>query len=100
MREWARDGALNSVTSIRMCKNSARQPCGMAFWEMGQSQYVEWFEKQELNVDTSALSDTDIADLVEAALALHVLTKSRTPLGFLGGKKVFADWLGLVLIFD
>ena len=93
MEEWALDGALNSVASIRTWENAARQSCGMAFGEMGQTHYVEWFEKQEMNIDTDELADIDIADVVESALALHLMTEHGHDLSCLGDTEVFANWL-------
>ena len=65
----------------------------MAFWEMGQAIYAEWLEKQDMNIDTDGLSDVDIADLVEAALALHLMTENGHDLSCLGDTEAFANWL-------
>ena len=93
LKEWALDGALNKVASIRTWESAEMQSCGMAFVEMGQTFYVQWFEDQQFSIDIDELSDTDVADLVEAALALHLMTEHGYDLSCMGDTSVFANWL-------
>ena len=70
----------------------------MAFGDMGQKLYVERVEKQEFNVDTSGMEDVEIADLVEAALAMHLWTVSGfDELECMGDTEVFANWMAAEL---
>ena len=46
------------------------------------------------------LEAAQAAEIVEAALALHVLADTKAPLAFLGDTREFADWMGLEFIFD
>ena len=68
-----------------------------AFDNLGALKYANWFTNAGYK---SVLKETATAELVEAALALQVLTDSRTNLAFLGDTQAFADWMGLMLIFD
>ena len=52
-----------------------------------------------LGLELPALCSRDIAELVEAALALHIVSNRRRPLTFLEDRKVFADWIWHMLIF-
>ena len=92
LKEWAADGALNSVASIRLWRHQGRA-AGMASWEMGQSIYADWLEKLDTSIVTDGLEDVDIADIVEAALALHLVTEEGHDLSCLGDTEVFANWL-------
>ena len=92
LKEWASDGALSSVSSVRVLRHHGK-PASMAFWEMGQSIYAEWFEKQDMSINTDGLTDFDLADIVEAALALHLMTENGHDLSCLGNTEVFANWL-------
>ena len=65
----------------------------MAFWEMGQSIYADWLEKQDMNIATDGWEDVDLADIVEAALALHLMTENGHDLTCLGATEAFANWL-------
>ena len=91
LEEWAGDGSLNSVASIRLWRHQGRA-AGMAFWEMGQSIYADWLEQLDDDI-THGLEDVDSADIVEAALALHLMTVEGHDLSCLGDTEVFENWL-------
>ena len=94
---WAEEGLLNSVASCRTWVHQTNgEQNSVAFWDMVTTLYAEWFVAQEFNVvkgEHEELDDSEMANIVEAALALHVMKTLGGDLRELGDTLVFTNWL-------
>ena len=98
----AEEGLLNSCASSRSWFDKGSSAiCSMAFWDMGRTLYAEGFAGQDFNVvkeNAEKLDDEEIAKIVEAALALHVMSVLGAELSVIGVTLVFANWLARSLL--
>ena len=72
----------------------------VVLWDLSKKHYVSWFKSRALYHPeaTARMSDIDIADLVEAALAMHLWTVSGfDELECMGDTEVFANWMAAEL---
>ena len=97
----AENGLLNQVAMIKTWKDSEEEMAylrtrSVVLWDLSQKHYVAWFKNRALyNEDaTVRMSDIGIADMVEAALAIHLWTVSGfDELECMGDTEVFANWM-------
>ena len=97
----AANGLLNLTAMIKTWCNAEepllyQQTRSVVLWDLSQKHYVAWFKSRALYHPeaTARLSDIDIADMVEAALAIHLWTLSGfDELECMGDTEVFANWI-------
>ena len=73
-----------------------KQIKNVVLWDLSKKHYVSWFKSRALfhPEATERMSDIDIADLVETALAMHLWTVSGfDELECMGDTEVFANWM-------
>ena len=97
----AENGLLNQVAMIKSWRDSEQETASLriksvVLWDLSQKHYVAWFKSRPLYHEeaTARLTNIDIADMVEAALAFHLWTVSGfDELECMGNTEVFANWM-------
>ena len=94
--DMAANGLLNKCASVRswFCVKR-RTMCLIAYRDLGQRHYMDWFVRMGFDTEASngtTLSATKIADIVETALALQVVTEHGFDLSSMGDTEIFANW--------
>ena len=68
----------------------------MVFADPGVCMYVRWFEHYGFSKQApngGSFSNRKIADIVEAALTLHLITVFGGDVSSLGDTEIFANWI-------
>ena len=103
LRSKIQFGKLTSTSFIHMTLSVPEIKVKVrAFENLGQQRYAQWFRNAGHGKDNGRTTTKQVAEIVQAALALQVLASLRpaAAMAFLGNTRDFADWLSLDFIFD